>query len=324
MRRDDPARAANRTVDEVARRGAIFNVNEGIVVSDEEACETRLVGWPGNGTRMVSFHVMTHHPGGVHRAHAHPNSEESLICMRGRGQVDLGTGWVDVAAGNAIFVPAGHAHATRCVPGSEDDFVVLSYNCPPPMEFYQEIGLFKDGVLDQKEIDKALLLSVEGTLPADCAMQKNELGGDERGELKGREEVARTGGVFNLFRGAPFTKYGAMMKFILWPGVGTKLVGQHIAFHEPGTAFAPHVHPISEDAILVVDGTGQAYLESRWIDVGPGDIIYAPAGVRHGTACRPDEPGLFVCSGCASPAQFDLYQLAGYLRDGRFGEFEYV
>jgi len=293
-------------------------------VEDGERCDTRLVGWPGNGTRMVSFHVLTHHPSGTHESHAHPNSEESLICLRGRGQVDLGTGWVDVEAGNAIFVPSGHGHATRNAPGSEDDFVVLSYNCPPPMELYQEVGLFNAGVLEQGAIDKALLLSAEDQLPAECVMQKNDLGGDEGGELKGREAVSQSGGVFNLFRGAPFTKYGAEMKFILWPGVGTKMVGQHIAFHEPGMAFAPHVHPISEDAILVVDGTGQAYLESRWIDVGPGDIIYAPAGIRHGTACRPNEPDLFICSGCASPPQFDLYQLAGYLKDGRFGEFDYV
>jgi quercetin dioxygenase-like cupin family protein len=320
----EPARAANRTAKEISRRGAVFNVNEGIVVHDGVACETRLVGWPGNGTRMVSFHVLTHHPGGAHEDHGHPISEESLICIRGEGQVDLGRGWVDVAAGNAIFVPAGSRHATRNRPGSDEDFVVLSYNCPPPMELYKQVGLIVQGMYDQKAIDKASLLSVPGSIPAVCSAQLNDLGGDERGELKGFAETARTGGVFNLFRGARFTGYGALMRFILWPGIGAKNIGQHMAFHDPGIAFAPHVHPISEDAIYCVSGRGQGYLESRWIDVSIGDIIYAPAGVRHGTGCRADESEVFLCTGCASPPQFDLYELAGYLKDGEFGGFEFL
>jgi len=320
----DPARATNRTVEEISRRGAIFNVNEGIVVEDGVACETRLVGWPANGTRMVSFHVLTHHPGGAYEHHGHPISEESLICIRGQGEVDLGGGWVEVDAGNAIFVPAARQHATRNRPGSDEDFVILSYNCPPPMELYKELGLIVHGVFDQKAIDKALLLSTPGDIPAVCAARPNDLGGPERGEVKGPEETAVTGGVFNLFRGAPFTGYGALMKFILWPGIGAKNIGQHMAFHDPGVAFAPHVHPISEDAIYCVDGRGQGYLESRWIDVSVGDIIYAPAGVRHGTGCRSEELGMFTCTGCASPPQFDLYEIAGYLNDGRFGDFEFV
>jgi len=324
MPASDPARAANRSAAEISRRGAIFNVNEGIVIEEGDGCQTRLVGWPGNGTRMVSFHVLTHRADGSFAHHAHPNSEESLICIAGRGEIDLGRGWVPVEAGNAIFVPAGCRHATRVAPGSSDDFVILSYNCPPPMEYYQSKGLMKKGAFDQGAIDHLLLLSTPGAIAPVCTARLNDLGGNERGELKGAAEVARSGGVFNLFRGAAFTGYGCLMRFILWPGVGTKMIGQHIAFHEPGTAFAPHVHPISEDAVPVEDGTGQLYLESRWIDAGIGDILYAPAGVRHGTGCRPAEPRMFICSGCASPPQFDLYELAGYLKDGEFTDFEFV
>ena len=38
--------------------------------------------------------------------------------------------------------------------------------------------------------------------------------------------------------------------------------------------------PISEDAILIWDGEGMGYLESRWIEVSEGDIVYAPATVQ--------------------------------------------
>ena len=64
-----------------------------------------------------------------------------------------------------------------------------------------------------------------------------------------------------------------------------------------------------------------AYLESRWIECSEGDILYAPALVRHGTACRKDQRGPMNSSGCASPPQFDLYQTAGYLKDGQFVSF---
>lgn len=320
---NDPARAHNRTTEEISRRGAVFNINEGIEIQDGLNCATRLVGWPGNGTRMVSFHLLTHHCAGGYQLHKHPMSEESIICIRGRGEVNLGRGWVEIEAGNAIFVPPGCMHATRNAPGAQDDFIVLSYNCPPPMEYYQTIGLFKNGAFDFPAIDQLLLISKRGGVPGDCVMRLNDLGGEEKGELKGAGEVSRSGGVFNLFRGAKFTGYGCLMRFILWPGIGAKMVGQHVAFHEPGTSFKPHIHPISEDAIYVVDGQGQGYLESRWIDVSTGDIIYAPANVKHGTGCRSGEKKMFICSGCASPPQFDLYEYAGYLKDGRFVDFKF-
>ncbi|MCL5935484.1 MAG: cupin domain-containing protein, partial [Firmicutes bacterium] len=307
MSRNDPARAHNRTIEEISRRGAIFNINEGIEIQDSQNCATRLVGWPGNGTRMVSFHLLTHHYAGGYQLHKHPISEESIICISGRGEVNLGRGWVEIEAGNAIFVPPGCMHATRNAPGVADDFIVLSYNCPPPMEYYQAIGLFKNGAFDLGSIDQWLLNSKRGSIPGDCVMRLNDLGGEEKGELKGAEEVSRSGGVFNLFRGARFTGYGCLMRFILWPGCGTKMVGQHTAFHEPGTSFSPHIHPISEDAILCTNGKGQWHLNGRWIDVEEGDIVYGPDNIKHGTGCPDGYDETFYTTGCASPPQPDLY-----------------
>jgi quercetin dioxygenase-like cupin family protein len=318
--KDDPARAANRTRQEVTTRGAVFNINEGIEIEDDKDCVTRLVGWPGVGTRMVSFHLLTHKKGGYYETHRHPASEDSMICLRGQGEVNLGRGWVAVEAGNAIIVPRGCEHATRNSPDAVEDFVVLSYNCPPPMEYYQRIGMFADGNFSWGAIDVALLATTVGQVPKESVMKLNEFGGNERGELKGAAEVARSGGVFNVFRGAPFTGNGGLMKFVLWPGAGA-VVGQHTAFHDPGEAFVPHVHPISEDAIFIFDGKGTGYLESRWIEVSEGDIIYAPAGIRHGTGCRSSETKTMICTGCAFPPQFDLYERAGYLKGGKFVDF---
>ena len=318
--KDDPARFVNRTRQEVTTRGAVFNINEGIEVADGSKCVTRLIGWPGVGTRMVSFHLLTHHKGGFYAMHQHPASEESMICIGGKGEINLGRGWVKVAAGNEIIVPRGCEHATRNDPDTAEDFLILSYNCPPPVEYYQKIGFFINGNFDWGAIDVAMLQTNTGNLPKECVMKLNELGENERGDLKGAAEVGRSGGVFNAFRGAPFTANGGYMQFILWPGVGA-MVGQHTAYHEPGRAFIPHVHPISEDAIFVFDGQGTGYLESRWIEVSEGDIIYAPSGVRHGTGCRSSETKAMLCTGCAFPPQFDLYERAGYLKEGKFVDF---
>jgi gentisate 1,2-dioxygenase len=319
----DPARAGNRTREEVRTRGAIFNINEGIDIDNGNKCLTRLIGWPATGTRMVSFHLLIHRPGGGFEMHNHPISEECVTCIRGKGEVNFGAGWVKIEAGNILFAPIGAAHATRNDPDSAEDFIALSYTCPSPLEYYQEIGLMASGEFNITEIDKLLLNAQRDSIPTACVMKPNELGGAERADAKGYGEVARTGGVFNIYRGAPFTAYGGAMKFIVWPGVGSKHCGLHNAYHLPGVAFKPHVHPISEDAILFWDGEGMAYLESRWIECGEGDILYAPALVRHGTGCRVDQRPM-NSSGCASPPQFDLYELAGYLKAGRFTDFPVV
>jgi quercetin dioxygenase-like cupin family protein len=317
----DPARAQYRTREEIRTRGAIFNINDGIDIDNGNKCITRLIGWPGIGTRMVAFHLLIHKPGGSFEMHSHPISEESIDCIKGKGEVNFGSGWEKIEAGNVLFAPMGCAHATRNDPSSTEDFILLSYTCPSPLEYYQEIGLMVKGEFNVNEIDKLLLNSTRDTIPKQCVMKLNELGGAQRAEVKGYAEVARSGGVFNMYRGAPFTGYGGSMKFIVWPGVGAKNCGLHHAYHDPGVAFKPHVHPISEDAILFFDGEGMAYLESRWIECSEGDILYAPATVRHGTGCRKDQPKLMHASGCASPPQFDLYELAGYLKEGKFTDF---
>jgi quercetin dioxygenase-like cupin family protein len=321
MDKRDPAHWYNRTREEIRTRGAIFNINEGIDIDNGNGCITRLIGWPGIGTRMVCFHLLIHKPGGAFAMHSHPISEESVTCIRGKGEVNFGSGWVKIEAGNLIFAPIGCAHATRNDPGSKEDFVILSYVCPSPLEWYQEIGLMVKGEFNTNQIDLLMLNSRTDNIATKCVMKENELGGAERAEVKGYAEVAKSGGVFNMYRGAPFRGYGGLMKFIIWPGVGAKNCGLHHAHHEPGVAFKPHVHPISEDAILIWDGEGMGYLESRWIEVSEGDIIYAPATVRHGTGCRKDQPKMMHAAGCASPPQFDLYEQAGYLKEGKFTDF---
>ena len=202
--RDDPARAYNRTRDEIRTRGAIFNINEGLDAENGKGCVTRLIGWPAVGTRMVSFHLLIHKPGGSFETQIRPISEVSMTCLRGAGEVSLGeAGWERIEAGNVIFVPMGAPFATRCAPGSKEDFIALSYICPSPLEFYQEIGLMRNGEFQIDEIDKLMLNMVPDKIPQDCVMKLNQLGGKYLAEALGYDEVAQKGGVFNIYRGAP-------------------------------------------------------------------------------------------------------------------------
>ena len=61
----------------------------------------------------------------------------------------------------------------------------------------------------------------------------------------------------------------------------------------PGSSMPPHVHP-NEEAMLITAGT----LEAIWGDethiVEVGDVVLAPAGIKHTFANRSSEPGRVV------------------------------
>ena len=49
----------------------------------------------------------------------------------------------------------------------------------------------------------------------------------------------------------------------------------------PGAGLALHIHPNYEEAMLVLEGNIEAVLEDETRVLGPGDILLAPAGVKH-------------------------------------------
>lgn len=51
---------------------------------------------------------------------------------------------------------------------------------------------------------------------------------------------------------------------------------------EPGQEQAPHDHVGQDKFYYVVEGQGRFQIASETVDAGPGDIIWAPAGVIHG------------------------------------------
>lgn len=52
---------------------------------------------------------------------------------------------------------------------------------------------------------------------------------------------------------------------------------------EPGAAHPFHFHPKMEEMLYILSGTCEQWVEREKKIIGPGDALYLPAGVIHGT-----------------------------------------
>jgi mannose-6-phosphate isomerase-like protein (cupin superfamily) len=51
----------------------------------------------------------------------------------------------------------------------------------------------------------------------------------------------------------------------------------------PGYAHKLHVHPVQDEIIFVLEGKGASETASGKREIGPGDVVFVPAGVHHAT-----------------------------------------
>lgn len=64
---------------------------------------------------------------------------------------------------------------------------------------------------------------------------------------------------------------------------------------EAGQAQAPHVHTDSDKVYFVLDGRGRFVIGDETRELGPGEIVFAPANLTHGvTNPGPDRLSLLV------------------------------
>ncbi|MEV4457990.1 cupin domain-containing protein [Microbispora sp. NPDC049633] len=66
------------------------------------------------------------------------------------------------------------------------------------------------------------------------------------------------------------------------PGAGRAGLCLRCGIMQPGETLGVRPHEENEAAYFVFEGEGQFYLHDRWVDLGPGDGVFAPPGVRHG------------------------------------------
>ena len=63
----------------------------------------------------------------------------------------------------------------------------------------------------------------------------------------------------------------------------------------PNARVPRHIHPNTEEAMIVLEGTLDVILGSERATVGAGHTILAPAGVNHGIINRYDKPARMLC-----------------------------
>ena len=57
---------------------------------------------------------------------------------------------------------------------------------------------------------------------------------------------------------------------------------------EPGQTQAPHDHAGQDKFYYVVEGVGRVQVGDAWASAGPGEVVWAPAGVVHGVSNEGD------------------------------------
>jgi mannose-6-phosphate isomerase-like protein (cupin superfamily) len=134
------------------------------------------------------------------------------------------------------------------------------------------------------------------------------------------EVIAREGRVFNLEDGLeyPETKNvpglpagTGKRRMLACPPTGARMVGVHATTLKPGGKTVLHSHPLSEEVIVFVKGTGEITLGDKVYEFKPGYVLYAPPGVPHGNI-RVTGNEEMLAVGTQSPPDTRMYRIAGY------------
>ena len=92
---------------------------------------------------------------------------------------------------------------------------------------------------------------------------------------------------------------------VIGPHTGAKYLTFNYAKFDPGQAFKQHIHPHSEDLILVLEGGGVIRLDDQELPIEAGDVIHVSEGEYHGTVAGPN--GL-LCVSVQAPIDYALYK----------------
>lgn len=104
--------------------------------------------------------------------------------------------------------------------------------------------------------------------------------------------------------GKPFSMGDTQSTVIISPEVGARHVTFNYIRYQPNAEFPQHLHDVSEDVFLVLEGNGWLKEGERLTPIGPGDVVFVPPGEVHGTVAGPQ--GMLVIS-CQGPPDPKLY-----------------
>ncbi|WP_380680822.1 cupin domain-containing protein [Salinigranum sp. GCM10025319] len=75
---------------------------------------------------------------------------------------------------------------------------------------------------------------------------------------------------------------------------GSEAFSAGVVLLEPGKGHERHTHPDSEEILYFLSGEGTQTIADEERDVGPGEMVYIPAGVEHSTINTSWEPLRFI------------------------------
>lgn len=65
--------------------------------------------------------------------------------------------------------------------------------------------------------------------------------------------------------------------------MGAEKIRVKITEYLPGYSHKLHMHPTQEEVIFVLEGRGITETREDKIEIGPGSVVFVPAGVYHAT-----------------------------------------
>jgi len=92
---------------------------------------------------------------------------------------------------------------------------------------------------------------------------------------------------------APGSVENTCRRILVSPDKGSGAITLGELIMKPGTELPIHTHRI-EEAIVITKGEATAMLGEETHTLGPGDVILAPAGIKHMVANRSNKPMGFL------------------------------
>jgi len=88
------------------------------------------------GAKKMKVKITEWLPGHVHKKHVHPDQEEVIFVLSGKGMAETGDGKKEIGPGTVVFVGAGESHTTWNLSATESLRAVV-IKAPPEDEEIQ-------------------------------------------------------------------------------------------------------------------------------------------------------------------------------------------
>jgi quercetin dioxygenase-like cupin family protein len=86
----------------------------------------------------------------------------------------------------------------------------------------------------------------------------------------------------------------AYSRYLVGPEHASRYFDFRTSRYPTGGRVEPHTHQVAEQVYYFISGTGRAECGDETRTVGPGDVMFVPAGTRHGLVATSEDDLRFV------------------------------